>query len=186
MIFIYAWAIYTLIRPDTPSTYYASRYFMPAVVPSVIILTCIVVNSRRKFLIIALLAIFTSLPFSLFQSVTTPYKNNIAMLTDALSTITQNSTVFVSPDDAYTNVVFMHNLRLLNNNKVYSCEDVNIVLSQSDEHAYVITTTAATDSSYKLLLQKNYCLYSDIVSFNGIYPLNINYSNQPVYIYQIR
>ncbi len=64
-IWIYALAIYTFVRMDTPINYSASRYFLIILIPAVILAGAHIIKSRKQLLLAAIAAVIVSIPFNI-------------------------------------------------------------------------------------------------------------------------
>ncbi|WP_019851340.1 hypothetical protein [Desulfitobacterium sp. PCE1] len=185
MVFLYSLAIYTIIRPDTPHNYYASRYFAIVLIPAVVILCAILVENKRSFIAICGIAIITAFPYNLLLLSSAGNMGNHELLNDARSIIKPGSIVLLNPLEMKTNRVFYHNLREIDGDFIFSIKSKNMLVEEfPTKEQYIISEVKIEDDRYEKVFEKTYKLSNDIAAFNQLYPVSHNIYENNLYIYR--
>lgn len=185
--FFYALSIYTFIRSDTPSNYYGSRYFAIFLIPIGVILISYLANTKRAILIIAIIAVLTSLPYNVFLKQEIAYAGSNHILNDAKECIEKNALVLLDVDKNIVQILAT-NLQEINGNRVYDIgakEDIKSLYPE--QRIYLVSNTKQKDLKNEVMYNK-YNISSDIACFDNItsivrYPLRAKWSEEEMYIY---
>lgn len=188
--FLYAVGIYTLIRSDTPSNYYGSRYFVIFMIPIAVIAIGSMIESRKEFILIAIIAICTALPYNVFLQQECGYLGSYDILKDALDNIEKNSVVLLDVNQNCVQIL-ANNLEEINQNTVWGDDVFNDVKEcYPDTPIYLISNVKRDDLEGQEILHKRYKVSGDIACFGDTtkivkYPLYTRYAVEEVYIYVI-
>lgn len=185
-IWIYALSIYTFIQYDTPINYSASRYFFIVLIPAAIIGLGCIIESKKQMILMAVIAIFVSIPFNSTLLMTKEYSGNVQFLEDTASIIEKNACVLVNLEDStFISYNVITNLREMNYNKVFNYESFEEIEDLSEYYKiYYITSHECENEQFELISEKAYIYIGELYSLNVIYPLEAGKASQRVYIYR--
>lgn len=185
-IALYGLSIFTIIQVDTPFNYYASRYFLPVVVPFITITIVSFVESRNWCLYILCAALLYNRYFWPAFLIGAPQYGQYQMLQEVLDTIPEEEIVLCNIEGEYVNVRLTSNLRIINRNEVYNLDNYEEVNDFYEERDKYIISEVELDTDAELLLHKSYqSQYSFGNGKNGTYDMNIGTYEIPVYIYYV-
>lgn len=183
---LYGLAIYTILKVDTPFNYYASRYFVPFLVPLISII--LVSSLDKKWLIwqILLISFMFNLRYWFAFPEGGPYVGQYKMAQDALEAIPPRAVVYCNPQSDVIANRLVALLRIMNDNEVFNMNNYDeISVMCSDSNSYVISGTPI-DNMGKLVLSNTYkSQYSFGNGPNGSYSMLVGTYDIPLYIYQI-
>lgn len=176
-------SIYTVIRCDTPTNYYASRYFAPVLIPCTILLTAKLVTKKTEFLIFIGIALLANLPFTIIEQNMIGYGGSKELYQDISNTVGQETIILMDENDTQIHIRVLNELRLLNKNLVFNAKNEDEIRKHySNKAIYLITSS---DSDYECVFRKKYRLYDDIQTISGGYPILQTYTEVTVNIYKI-
>lgn len=180
---LYGLFVYTVIRIDVPFNYYASRYFIPFVIPLItVILEALTINSNWKIYIIMVSILYNHYFWPSFVQ-GAPFVGQYDILKDALENIPYESMVLCSPESTYVNTRLTNNLRLLNRNRVYNLKNVDEIIP-IESNVYMISDIEL--GQYNLVFSKIYDVqWSFGHGENGRYSMEVGTHEIPIYIYRI-
>lgn len=181
---LYGLFVYTVIRIDVPFNYYASRYFIPFVVPLItVILEATTINSNWKIYIIMVSILYNHYFWPSFVQ-GAPFVGQYDILKDTLDNIPYESTVLCSSESVYANTRLTNNLRLLNKNRVYNLKNADEVIPIENNGLYLISDIEM--GQYTLVFSKIYDVqWSFGHGENGRYSMEVGTHEIPIYIYRI-
>lgn len=106
--FLSTLSIYTFIRPDTPINFYASRYFLPLLVPFAVFLTLkkIARSHVAGFLACLLPVLVFNLFYVVFFATSPVYQGRHRLANELRKMIPENAVVFSLGDDPYVHHLF--------------------------------------------------------------------------------
>ncbi|WP_124065173.1 hypothetical protein [Clostridium sp. E02] len=186
LVLIYSLAIYTILRCDSPINYSSSRYFVPFIIPMIVLLLAVYVVSKKQIVIISCICVLTSLPFNLMLAKTNEYYGNIQFMEDISMIVGKQSWVFINPEETFVSYQLTTNLREYNDNKVFDLDSVDKLRKYSDvQPMYVITMNEINNEKYEKILEKKYPIVGELYSLNVIYPLTVGKAMMQVYVYKI-
>lgn len=181
---LYGLFVYTVIRIDVPFNYYASRYFIPFVIPLIsLILESLALRTNWLFYVIMITVLYNRHFWPSFTC-GAPFVGQFDILKDSLDIIPYKSAVVCSSESTYTNTRLTSNLRLLNKNRVYNFENLNeIILSENE--IYAISDKKLDDLD--LIFSKIYDVqWSFGHGDNGRYSTKVGTHEISVYIYLVK
>ena len=186
-IALYGMIIWTVLQMDTPSNYYCSRYFVPVLIPMIVLTVVSTVKSKNwciYFMIVVVLYSHRFWPAFLMGG---PKVGQYELLQDTLEAIPENAIVFCNSESHMINARISSNLRILNDNEVYSLTNIDKVLDfYPNDGAYIISEYEVEGVGE---LIKSY-VYSSQFSFgngkNGTYDTGVGTYEIPLYIYKVR
>lgn len=181
---LYGLFVYTVIRIDVPFNYYASRYFIPFVVPLItVILEATTINSNWKIYIIMVSILYNHYFWPSFVQ-GAPFVGQYDILKDTLENIPYESTVLCSSESVYANTRLTNNLRLLNRNRVYNLKNADEIVPIENNGLYLISDIEM--GQYTLVFSKIYDVqWSFGHGENGRYSMEVGTHEIPIYIYRI-
>lgn len=182
--------IYTVIRCDTPSNYYSSRYYALFLYPAGILILGLALSKMKCILIVCLLAMAFDLPFDLAMKDYRAYQGTDLIRKSAMQIIPHGAPVFLEPDKNLANIL-LFNLKEMNANRMYNLEDY----AEGEqwlraEDRYIVTSSALPDLENKLILSGRYGMTSDIADFSSLnrivlFPLKFQEEQKEYFIYRI-
>ncbi len=184
---LYGLIIFTVLRVDTPFNYYASRYFLPLVVPMVTITLVSFVSSKNWCIYILCVALMYNHHFWPAFLRGAPQYGQYQIMEDVLDVIPAEEVVLCNEEGDYVNARLTSNLRIINQNPVYNLknyDEVNEFYSERDKY---IISEKLLDIDADLILER---IYQSQYSFgngeNGTYDMNVGTYDIPVYIYYVK
>ncbi len=186
---LYCLVYFLVFNCDTPFNYYASRYFVPILLP---VTTIVIAASIRKdlyveYIIIGALMYFRYFLFS-FVTGASMY-GEYEYLKNTLQNISSGSVVLCNSESEYATVCLAENLRIINDNKVFNLENKDeIIKFFGDENYYIISDyDIAVPNEFVL---DSYDVYKSQWSFgnggNGRYAMKNGEFDIPIYIYEMK
>lgn len=187
LICLYSIAIFTFIQVDTPNNYYASRYFVPMVIPSITLLMAKIVNKSVITKIIFVWIMCFNLYFDRYFIDRGSFAGQYQLLEDVLDKIPKEAIVVFRSKDKSLNQILINNLREINQNMVFNYKNVEEVKEfYGDKPLYFITGQLSKDKGQELLWYKDYTIMGNLGGGDGKYMTEeIFTDNEEVYIYLI-
>lgn len=183
---LYGIIIYTVLMMDTPSNYYSSRYFVPFVVPMIVISLISAVESKSWSIYILMLALLFNRYYWPAFLRGGPQVGQYELLQDAIATIPNNAIVFCNPESQTTNVRLTAGLRILNDNEVYNLKNyVEVMDYYSGLDSYIISETKIEQYHEPVLYNVYLSQYSFGNGPNGSYDTNVGTYQIPLFIYKM-
>jgi len=173
-IIFYALSIYTFMRPDTPHNPYGSRYFFTLIIPAIIILVGMLIKSKRATIIIATICLLFSMPFNLYLAQNQGYKNQREVFEDVAGVIPEGAVVFVDAANSKFTDIIVHNLRNVNDNKVFNISNVEVISGKLSEYPQYYVTVQESQNLTDRVFARGYLIGCDTASFYVFYPLPNN------------
>ncbi|MCR1919999.1 hypothetical protein NSA48_13365 [Frisingicoccus caecimuris] len=186
LVVLYSWAIYTFLQVDTPSNYYASRYYAIILVPAVILLMSLIIKKEKYTLGIIAIAIIINIPFNIHHLQVVAFDGQHNLYKEVTEHIAEGSTVLLPEGTSQLNSILTNNLRLMNSNEVYNLENINEVMTFYDkkQNYYIISEIPLELNGWELIFEKNFSLYGNISTGGIPYPVKMNsYNMVSCYIY---
>lgn len=191
-LFLESLAIYTVARCDTPFNYYASRYFMPILVPSVLFLTAKLIRTKKEFTIFSTVVGITSFPFVIALIPMICLGGTIDLYNDIAQSVGKDSVVLLDKDDPFLSKQ-ANNLRWINRNLVYEIDNLEEVTNfYEEEVCYVVLSDKVKQEksvlekiSHTPELKNGYRIYGDITRLGAVYPLSRPYEDIEINVYKI-
>lgn len=192
VLFLESLAIYTVARCDIPFNYYASRYFMMMLVPSVLFLTAKLIRTKKEFKIVSMVAGITSFPFVITLTPMVCLGGTIDLYNDIARSVGKDSVVLLDKDDSFLSNQ-TNNLRQINGNLVYEIDNLEEVTDFYEGKAcYVVLSdkvkqekSVVEEIPRKLELKNEYRIYGDIMRLGAVYPLTQAYEEKEINVYKI-
>lgn len=184
-IALYGMIIWTVLQMDTPSNYYSSRYFVPVLIPMIVLTVVFTVKSKNWCIYIILVVMLYNHHFWPAFLKGGPKVGQYELLKDVLETIPEDAVILCNPESHMINARLSANLRVLNNNKIYNLDNAEEVLNfYSNNDVYIISENELeTDARF---VKSN--IYTSQYSFgngvNGTYDTTVGTYSIPLYIYQ--
>lgn len=183
---LYGMVVFTVLQMDTPSNYYSSRYFVPVLIPIIILCLTFTIKKRNwiiYFLLVVLLYNHYFWPSFLKGG---PKVGQYELLQNVLEVIPENAIIFCNPESHDINTKLTGNLRILNNNEVYNLKNIEEVLDfYMGESVYVISEKEIKVDGELVLSDKFLSQYSFGNGPDGRYALNFGTYEIPLYLYKI-
>ncbi len=185
---LYAMIIWTVLQMDTPSNYYCSRYFVPVLIPMIVLSIVSYVKSQNwciYFIMIVLLYSHRFLPAFLMGG---PKVGQYELLQDTLEVIPENAIVFCHPESHMINARLSNNLRILNDNEIYNLNNMDEVLnfySNSNINTYIISELELEHNADLLKSKIFLSQYSFGNGRNGTYDIGVDTYEIPLFIYKV-
>ena len=185
----YALIIFTVLQMDTPSNYYSSRYFVPFLIPTIIL--AVISSVQKKKWIIYLMLFSFLFNFNYWPAFLTgaPRLGQYNILQEVMDKIPEGTLVFCNQEESFVNTRLTTNLRIINDNEVYNLKNIDEVSSFYDgQEQFIISDQELELPDYELLevLSK---IYKSQYSFgngqNGTYATTSPTYDIPVYVYKI-
>lgn len=185
-IALYSILFFTVLQMDTPFNYYASRYFVPFVVPMIVLTLISSVESKNWCIFI----IFVSIMFNRYYWPSflegAPQLGQYAILQDSLSVIPKDAVVFCNEKSHDVNKRLTSNLRILNDNEVYNLDSYEEVRKYFGKEKMYIISGEELEKFDKILIENTYSSqYSFGNGKNGNYEMGVGYYQIPLYIYEV-
>lgn len=183
---LYAVVIWTVLQMDTPSNYYCSRYFVPILIPMIVLTVVSVLKSKNWCICFVMIVILYNHHFWPAFLMGAPKFGQYELLQDTLEIIPENAVVCCNPESHMINARLTGNLRVLNDNEVYSLKNLDEILSYySTDYVYVISE-CELEVNGELLKDKTYLSqYSFGNGRNGTYDTKVGTYEIPLYIYKV-
>lgn len=184
---LYGMLFWTAMQVDTPFNYYASRYFVPFLLPMITIYLSSVIQNKNIAVYIMMIAFmfFNHFHYAFFYGA--PKIGQHQVLKDAMMVIPKESTVFCNPESKSINVMLTNSLRILNDCTVYNLKSIDKVPEGEDgECKYIITETELNIEAQQILHQIYDLQYSFGNGKNGSYDTYVGTYELPLYIYEIK
>lgn len=182
---LYSMAIYTILRIDTSSNYYASRYYFVFLVPVTIIFILSVVNSTRNFCIISLVALCTALPYTGFMINHTAFEQSEKSVYDIVDIIPENAQVFTKFEVSMFDRQLVNILRVLKQTDVLPFETLEkLDKDHIEDEYYIVSDQEVYSVNYEKIFDKAYNISDDLVTFSELYPRTIGYNTRKLYVYK--
>lgn len=182
-IFLYGMMIYTLLWCDTPFNYYASRYFIPVIIPMVSVLIAMNVRSKKWLIYICLISLlyFRRYDFNFLQGA--PYVGQFQIMKDSIEEIPKGTIIMANIENENLNSILINNLRVINENLVFNLDNKDEILQYyKKEPVYILSENQFENKDMKLVFNKTYDVqYSfgngpngSYATFVGTYPVSLN------------
>lgn len=177
---LYAWFIYTFIQIDTPSNYYASRYFVPCLVPMCFLLIALIVKKKKQTIYLMIVVTILAIPFNILHLKTNAFGGQKELYEDVLAEIPSGSVIFIPEGTNKINSILTNNLRMMNQNKVYNLADYDEVKNYyGDVNYYIISEWPVTEyANLEIVMLQKYDVYGNISSGGIMYPVTLNPEGQ--------
>lgn len=186
LLVLYALFYYTVLRVDTPFNYYASRYFLPVIVPMMTVVLAAGIKRRNwAVYILLMVCLFNSRYwFSFWEG--GPQVGQYQLLQDTLTMIPAQEIVFCNPESEKIISCLTNNLRVLNDNEVYNLKNYEEVSSFYEERdKYIISGNELVVEGDLLLANHYLSQYSFGNGKDGSYAFVNGTYEIPLYIYII-
>lgn len=186
LVILYSWAIYTFLQVDTPSNYYASRYYAIILVPAVILFMSLIIKKEKYTLGIIAVTIIINIPFNMHHLQVIAFDGQHNLYKEVTERIAEGSIVFLPEGTSQLNSILTNNLRMMNGNKVYNLENIDEVMSFYDkkDNFYIISEVPLEFNGWELIFEKDFALYGNISTGGIPYPVKMNsYGMVSCYIY---
>jgi hypothetical protein len=181
--------IYTVVRCDTPSNYYASRYYALFMYPAGILILGLALSKTRWILVLCVIALVCNLPFDMVMKDYKAFMGTNAVLQGAMQTIPSGTPVFLEPDRNLADTL-LFNLKEMNGNKVYNLDNYHegIQFIQPEE-LYIVSSSPVPELGETLVHYGKYRMTRDIADFSNaskicLFPLKLQESTGEYYIYR--
>lgn len=187
LVELYCLLYFLVFCCDTPLNYYASRYFAPVLLP---VTTLVIAASLTRTKQLWYVMIGAMMYFKYFWGAFVtgaPLYGEYDYLKNALDNIPAGSIVLCNPESDYATAYLSENLRILNDNKVYSLDNINEILNYySDEQYFVISdSTVNVPDGCKLITSAVYKSQWGLGNGgNGRYAVTNGDFDVPIYIYE--
>jgi len=99
LVFIYSLSIFTILRTDVPNNYTTSRYFLPVLIPVIIVLAGILIERKRTLIAAFSICVITAAPFNYTLLTTHEYHGYYQVLEETSRFIEPGSMVFIDNED---------------------------------------------------------------------------------------
>lgn len=181
VLILEALTIYTVIRCDTSSNYYASRYFVTMLVPAIVCLTARLIKTTKVYILFIIVPIVTALPYVVALHQMVCYGGTVKLYEDVSNAVGKKSIVFLDKGvkDRAINSSLVTNLRTLNQNKVFEIDSLNEVMNYyPGERFYFVKVLGDRNENqkdsfdYSIVMKNSYNIKGDIVKIGGLYPLS--------------
>ncbi len=184
-LMIYAIVVFTVLQVDTPFNYYASRYFVPFLVPLMIIVIVSSISSRNWALYVLIVTILFNKNYWYSFPTGGPQVGQYRLLQDSMEVIPEGSIVLADVESGFVNTRLTSNLRILNNNQIYNLANYKEVREYySDNDIYVISGKELNDVGDLIWNNTYICQYSFGNGKNGSYARKIGTYEEALYIYK--
>ncbi|WP_018248106.1 hypothetical protein [Orenia marismortui] len=193
--FLFVLSIYTFMRIDTPSNYYASRYFLFILVPLIVILSIIILSKIKSKLIILLVLIIIfsfNLTYDYFLYKKPVFQNGFGMAQEITNEIPDGSITFLA-SDIFSKRLLVQSLRYLDDLDVIylgkkSKDNLKIIKNKLELYSkelnlktvYLITDNLLNARQYN----KKVRYISSRHPWSIIYPISTHQVNKHYYIYK--
>lgn len=183
---LYGLFYYLVIRMDTPFNYYASRYFIPLIVPMItVILASCIKKECWSIYALTLALLFNRYYWPSFL-VGGPQVGQYKILQDAMNMIPEEAVVCCDVESKTINTTLTSNLRILNNNKVFNLNNIEEIEEQFAGCDIFIISEKELLTSAELILENSYTTqYSFGNGANGSYDTKVFTYEIPLYIYKL-
>lgn len=188
---MYTLAIYTIMRPDISSNYYASRYLTFFLMVPLIILFTTLIKTKRLAIIAVTICICFNLPFNLLLKNTQEYSGNWHLLNNTMSIVEPGSVVMINSKNTITAQVLTNNLRVLNDNLVFEIKSLDEVKELfPNRNIYVVSNQALADQTLTRMLSTTLKMNGEIMrsdpALRVFYPVKMEQTyNLPFNIYKV-
>lgn len=183
---LYSWAIYTFLQVDTPSNYYAARYYAIILVPAVILLMSLIIKKEKYTLGIIAVTIIINIPFNIHHFQVVAFDGQYDLYKEVSEHIPEGSIIFLQEETSQLNSILTNNLRMMNGNEIYNSENIDEVITfyGKKQNYYIVSETPLELNGWKLIFQEDFPLYGNISTGGIAYPIKMNsYSIVNCYIY---
>lgn len=186
---LYCLLYFLVFNCDTPFNYYASRYFVPILLPITTVVIAASIRRERyiEYIIILALMYFRYFLFA-FVSGASMYGEYV-YLNDTLQNISSGSIVLCNSESEYAPVCLSENLRIINDNKVFCLDNIDEIVDYFGEENYYIISDNEVDvpDGFVLDLHKTYkSQWSFGNGGNGRYAMENGEFDIPLYIYKMK
>lgn len=185
-IALYGMVIFTVFQMDTPSNYYSSRYFIPVLIPTIILCVSCTIKNRNWIIYFMMIALLYNHHFWPSFVKGGPKVGQYDLLQDVLEAIPENSVVFCNPESHEVNTKLIGNLRVLNSNEVYNLKNIEEVLNfYMEESAYIVSDKEIEVNGELVLSNVYLSQYSFGNGPDGRYAVSLGTYEIPLYLYRI-
>lgn len=183
---LYGMILFTVLQMDTPFNYYASRYFVPVLIPMIVLSLVCSIKKKNWCIYFIILTILYNHHFWPSFLMGGPKVGQYELLRDALKYIPKGAVVFCDSESHVINSILSGNIRVINDNEVYSSKNIDEVLQfYSSENGYIISESEL-EIAGELVISKIYLSqYSFGNGNNGRYDTGVGAYQIPLYIYRI-
>lgn len=184
-LMIYTVLVFTVVQVDIPFNYYASRYFVPFLVPLMVIIIVSSISSKNwAFYILMVTILFNKSYWYAFPQ-GAPQRGQYSILQDAMNIIPVGSVVLADIESEFMNTRLSSNLRILNENRIYNLDNYQEVAEYySDENIYVLSGRRLEGVGDLIWYDVYVCQYSFGNGKNGSYAKEIGTYTEGLYIYK--
>ncbi len=182
---LYGIFYWTVLQVDTPFNYYASRYFVPFVIPVISLFLASSIKNKNFILYIIMVScmFYNHFHYAFLQGA--PKLGQYQVLQETMEIIPQDSLVFCNPESTSVNTLLTNTLRIINDCSVYNLKSIEKVAEVDNTMKYIISETELGDE-FELLFQKVYDIqYSFGNGKNGNYDTYVGTYEFPLYIYRL-
>lgn len=177
--------LYTYASIDTPTNYYASRYYVSVIIPMITLFMATIVKPTWFYRLITAWCIVYSLRYDYVMIYRSSFMGQYNLWNDVCENIPFGSVVLANENSQQLNVITINNLRELHNCKVFNYNNEREVTEHyHKKDIYIISDTIINNSEYQLLLCKNYKIMGNLGAANAGYMIEeMNYYEYPMFIY---
>lgn len=189
--FIYTCFLYTVVRCDTPSNYYGSRYFAIFLIPVAVLLIGSLIENKKEAILIMAVALATSLPYSNFIKDQIGYEGSKDILEDTLEAMESGSAVFLDVDRSGVQILGA-SLGEIEEDDVWLKDDMEAAAPYyGNTSMYYISNERQEAWEDLEVLHKTYRVSSDISCLDNFqtlvqYPLSRRSATKELYIYKLQ
>lgn len=186
LICLYSTAIFTFVQIDTPNNYYASRYFVIMIIPSVSLLMARIINTSIMTKMAFVWIICFNLYFDRFFIGRGSFAGQYQLMEEVLNKIPERAIVLVRPEDKSLNQTLVNNLREVNSNMVFNYRNMDEIKQFYDDKPLYFITCRQFDLSIEPIWHKDYTIMGNLGGGDGKYMTEeISTYSEEVYIYII-
>jgi hypothetical protein len=193
LIFLYGLSVYTFLRIDTPINYYASRYFLPLIIPSAIFLgTYILYMSKNKMLLtfIVIFGLSFNAYYLSYLYKYRPYQNRFEFYNDILQATKEANIIFLD-NDRNIFLSFKKQLEYLGHKaaivnpavEIYSMRDYMVELSEP--FSFLVTRSNENELFFNFEIVSYFDLESNSLNYTILYPSSARPVKERFYVYRI-
>ncbi|MBO5623817.1 MAG: hypothetical protein J5959_19555, partial [Butyrivibrio sp.] len=187
LVELYSLLYFLVFGCDTPLNYYASRYFVPVLLPTTTLVIAASITQAKQLGIVIIGALMYFRFFWGAFVTGAPLYGEYEYLQFALENISTGSIVLCNPESDYATAYLTENLRLLNNNMVYSLENIDEIMEFYGDEEYFVISDAPVNVPDNFELATN-AVYKSQWGFgnggNGRYAMVNGDFDVPIYIYE--
>ncbi len=187
LVELYCLLYFLVFSCDTPLNYYASRYFVPVLLPVITLVIAASIKEKKQLGIVIIGALMYFRFFWGAFVTGAPLYGEYDYLKNALDNIPADAIVLCNPNSDYATAYLTENLRLINNNKVFSLESIDEILDYYGDKEYYVVSDDYVKLPDQFRLVTN-AVYKSQWGFgnggNGRYAMVNGDYDIPIYIYE--